>query len=124
MRLVMLLSLILPLSTLLAKDPQPLETPSSPFDFDNFRRTPMQARDTSSSWASRDNGSLQRELIAGDRGKKPGIAARAAALFPDPQEIPLRDDPEPLPTPNQLTDQITVASHGETSKGQRDFTVS
>ena len=121
MRLVMFLLLAAPLSTLLANDPQPLETPSTPFDFDNFRRTPMQVRDTSSPWASRDNANLQRELIAGDRGKKTGIAARAAALFPDPQEIPIRGEPEPLPTPNQLTDEITVANHGETSKGQRDL---
>ena len=33
----------------------------------------------------------------------------------------MRRDPEPLPTPNELTDQITVAKTGETTKGQKDL---
>ena len=104
-----------------AQESQPLEAKTSPFDFDNYRRTPLQARQTSTSWASRDNNDLQRGLISGERGKKQDIATRAAALFPDPQEIPIRQEPEPLPTPNELTDQITVANYGETTKGQRDL---
>lgn len=104
-----------------AQEKQPLETPSTPFDFDNYRRTPLQARQTSTSWASRDSTDLQRGLISGERGKKQDIATRAAAFFPDPQEIPIRREPEPLPTPNELTDEITVANHGETTKGQRDL---
>jgi len=98
-----------------------LEAKTSPFDFDNYRRTPLQARQTSTSWASRDNTDLQRGLISGERGKKQDITARAAALFPDPQEIPIRQEPEPLPTPNELTDEITMANFGETTKGQRDL---
>jgi len=105
----------------LAQEKQPLETPYTPFDFDNYRRTPMQARQTSVSWASRDNADLQRGLISGERGKKQDIATRAAALFQDPQTIPIRQEPEPLPTPNQLTDEITVANYGKTTKGQRDL---
>jgi len=105
----------------LAQEKQPLETPYTPFDFDNYRRTPIQARQSSPSWASRDSTDLQRALIAGERGRKNDISAQAAALFPNPQEIPLQKEPEPLPTPNELTDQITVANHGETTKGQRDL---
>jgi len=104
-----------------AQESQPLEAQTSPFDFDNYRRTPLQARQTSTSWASRDNTDLQRGLISGDRGRKQDIATRAAALFPDPQEIPLRQEPEPLPTPNELTDEITMANYGETTKGQRNL---
>jgi len=108
-------------SAALAQDSQLLETPYTPFDFDNYRRTPLQARQTSFSWASKDNHDLQRSLISGESGKTQDISARAAALFPDPQEIPIRQEPEPLPTPNELTDQITVANYGETTKGQRDL---
>lgn len=115
---VLLFALALPA---LAQEKQPLETPYTPFDFDNYRRTPLQARQTSTSWASRDSTDLQRGLISGERGKKEDISTRAAALFPDPQEIPIRREPEPLPTPNELTDEITVANHGETTKGQRDL---
>jgi len=104
-----------------AQQSQPLEAQTSPFDLDSYRRTPLQARQTSTSWASRDNPDLQRGLISGDRGKKDNIATRAAALFPDPQDIPIRQEPEPLPTPNELTDEITTANYGETSKGQRDL---
>ena len=104
-----------------AQESQPLEAKTSPFDFDNYRRTPLQTRQTSTSWASRDNPDLQRGLISGDRGRKQDIASRAAALFPDPQEIPIRQEPESLPTPNELTDEITVTKYGETSKGQRDL---
>jgi len=105
----------------LAQEKQSLETPYTPFDFDTYRRTPLQARQTAPSWASRDNPDLQRGLISGDRGRKQDIATRAAAFFPDPQEIPIRQEPAPLPTPNELTDEITVAKHGETTKGQRDL---
>ena len=104
-----------------AQESQPLEAQTSPFDFDNYRRTPLQARQTSTSWASRDNTDLQRGLISGERGRKQDITARAAALFPDPQEIPIRQEPEPLPTPNELTDEITMANYGETTKGQRNL---
>lgn len=121
MRLVAALYLFVLTLPLLAQEKQPLETPYTPFDFDNYRRTPLQARQTSTTWASRDSTDLQRGLISGERGKKQDIATRAAALFPDPQEIPIRQEPETLPTPNELTDEITVAHHGETTKGQRDL---
>jgi len=104
-----------------AQESQPLEAQTSPFDFDNYRRTPLQARQTSTSWASRDNNDLQRGLISGDRGREAAIAARAAALFPDPEDIPTRQEPEPLPTPNEMTDEITTANYGETTKGPRDL---
>ena len=104
-----------------AQDFQPLEAHTSPFDFDNYRRTPLQARQTSNSWASRDSTDLHRGLISGERGRKQDIATRASALFQDPQEISVRQEPEPLPSPNELTDEITAANYGETSKGQRDL---
>lgn len=104
-----------------AQESQSLEAPYTPFDFDNYRRTPLQARQTSVSWASKDNGDLQRSLISGEQGKTKDISTRASALFPDPQEIPIRQESEPIPTPNQLTDEITASRHGETTKGQRDL---
>lgn len=104
-----------------AQESRSLGPQTSPFDFDNHRRTPLQARQTSTSWASRDSTDLQRGLISGDRGGKQDIATRAAALFPDPQAVPIRQEPEPLPTPNELTDEITLANYGETTKGQRDL---
>jgi hypothetical protein len=104
-----------------AQESQPLEAKTSPFDFDNYRRTPLSMRQTSTAWASGDNSDLQRQLLSGERGKKQDISTRAAAYFADPQDIPIRQEPEPLPTPNQLTDQVTTAHHGETTKGQRDL---
>ena len=104
-----------------AQDSQPLEAPTSPFDFDNYRRTPLQARQASPGWASRDNQELQRQLISGQRGREQDIAARADALFSDPETIPLRVEPPPTPTPNELTDEITLENHGTTPKGQRDL---
>lgn len=104
-----------------AQESRSLGPQTSAFDFDNYRRTPLQARQTSTSWASRDSTDLQRGLISGDRGGKQDISTRAAALFPDPQAIPIQQEPEPLPTPNELTDEITVANYGETTKGQRDL---
>lgn len=103
-----------------AQTSQPLETPSSPFDFDNYRRTPLQARQTSSS-SSKENRNLQGELISGQRGKNQEISDRAAALFQDPAQIPIRPEPEPLPTPGELTDEVTTRNYGETTKGQRDL---
>jgi hypothetical protein len=104
-----------------AQDSQPLETPSTPFDFDNYRRTPLQARQPSNSWASKDNQELQKGLLSGQRGREENISTRAAALFQDPGEIPIRQEPEPLPTPNELTDEITTEQYGQTTKGQRDL---
>lgn len=121
MRTACLLLLVGLLCRASGQESQPLEAKTSPFDFDNYRRTPLQARQTSAAWASRDNTDLQRGLISGERGRKQDIASRAAALFPDPQEIPIRQEPQPLPSPNNLTDEITVANYGETTKGQRDL---
>lgn len=105
----------------LAQDASSLETPYSPFDFDNYRRTPLQARQTSTSWASKSNQNMQGELIAGTRDGQESISARAAALFPDPKEINIVREPAPLPSPNELTDEITFENHGQTTKGQKDL---
>lgn len=104
-----------------AQDVQPLETPYTPFDFDNYRHTPMRARQTAPSWASRNNADLQRALISGEKGKTQEISVRAAALFENPTEIPIRPETEPVPTPNELTDEITSQQFGESTKGQRNL---
>jgi len=104
-----------------AQEPPVLEAATSPFDFDNYRRTPLQARQTSDSWASRNNQELQRDLITGRKGQKQDIGAQAAALFQDPETVPTRWEPEPLPTRNELTDRITSKNYGETTKGRRDL---
>ncbi|NBS54014.1 hypothetical protein EBT23_00320 [bacterium] len=104
-----------------AQESQPLETPYTPFDFDNNHRTAFQTRQNHASWASKDN-DLQRGLITGERQKKQDAGARAAALFPDPEET---REPQTssgyIPTKKQLTDEITVQKYGETTKGQVDL---
>lgn len=98
----------------------PMETPYTPFDFDNYRRNPLQAKQTQKI-STKEGRDLQASLISGENDKKRDIAREAASYFPDPESIPLRQEPVPLPTPNELTDQITVARNGETTKGQRDL---
>jgi hypothetical protein len=97
-----------------------MESTSQPFDFDTYRRNPIDAR-RSSATDSRGNRNLQTRLISGETTPPNYISQQAADLFPTIATIPLRRDPEPLPTPNELTDQITVAKTGETTKGQKDL---
>ena len=107
-------------ATARAQDSQPLETPYTPFDFDSYRRNPLQARQTSSV-SSKEDRDIQKGLLSGERGRTQDIATRASAFFQDPKEIPLRQKPASLPTPNEMTDEITVENHGETTKGPRDL---
>jgi hypothetical protein len=97
-----------------------MESTTQPFDFDTYRRNPIDAR-RSSATDSRGNRNLQTSLISGETTPPNDISKQAADLFPPIATIPLRRDPEPLPTPNELTDQITVAKTGETTKGQKDL---
>ena len=97
-----------------------MESTTQPFDFDTYRRNPIDAR-RSSATDSRGNRNLQTRLISGETTAPNDISQQAADLFPPIATIPLRRDPEPLPTPNELTDQITVAKSGETTKGQKDL---
>ena len=97
-----------------------MESTTQPFDFDTYRRNPIDARRTSAT-DSRGNRNLQTRLISGETTPRNDISQQAADLFPPIATIPLRRDPEPLPTPNELTDQITVAKTGETTKGQKDL---
>ncbi len=111
---------ILCLSGIWASAAPSMESPSQPFDFDTYRRNPIDAR-RSSAADSRGNRNLQTRLISGETTPPNDISQQAADLFPTIETIPLRRDPEPLPTPNELTDQITVAKTGETTKGQKDL---
>jgi hypothetical protein len=97
-----------------------MESTTQPFDFDAYRRNPIDAR-RSSAVNSRGDRNLQARLISGETTTPNDISQQAADLFPPIATIPLRRDPEPLPTPNELTDQITVAKTGETTKGQKDL---
>ena len=97
-----------------------MESTTQPFDFDTYRRNPIDAR-RSSATDSRGNRNLQTRLISGETTAPNDISQQAADLFPPIATIPLRRDPEPLPTPSELTDQITVAKSGETTKGQKDL---
>jgi len=97
-----------------------MESTTQPFDFDTYRRNPIDVR-RSSATDSRGNRNLQTRLISGETTPPNDISQQAADLFPTIATIPLRRDPEPLPTPNELTDQITVAKTGETTKGQKDL---
>jgi len=97
-----------------------MESTTQPFDFDTYRRNPIDAR-RSSAADSRGNRNLQTRLISGETTSPNDISQQAADLFPPIATIPLHRDPEPLPTPNELTDQITVSKTGETTKGQKDL---
>jgi len=77
----------------------------------NFKEKAAQADGDPASFSIGDQGSSREQEIA----------TRASALFPDPQEIPIRQEPASLPSPNELTDEITTANYGETTKGQRDL---
>lgn len=98
-----------------------LEAHTSAFDFDHYRKLPIQARQGSAGWVSRDNQELQRELISGEKGRKQEITSQVAALLPEPETIPIRREPEALPSPRELTDEITTEKHGTTTKGQLDL---
>ena len=108
------------LSGIWASGAPSMESTTQPFDFDTYRRNPIDAR-RSSATDSRGNRNLQTRLISGETTRPNDISQQAADLFPPIATIPLRRDPEPLPTPNELTDQITVAKTGETTKGQKDL---
>ena len=97
-----------------------MESATQPFDFDTYRRNPIDARRVGAT-DSRGNRNLQTRLISGETTPPNEISKQAEDLFPPIATIPLRTEPEPLPTPNELTDQITVAKTGETTKGQKDL---
>ena len=105
-----------------AQNSQPLEAHSTPFDFDNYRRTPLQARQmSSSSLSSKPDRDLHKQLLYGEGRKSENISSRAGSLFPDSDKIPLQPEPERLPTRRELSDQVTVETYGETTKGQKDL---
>jgi len=96
-----------------------METSSQPFDFDSYRRNPIEAkRKPTYSAEGRD---LQDNLLAGKKGGKSDISKEAADLFPKMESIPLKTEPQPLPTPRELTDQVTVNRSGLDSKGRIDL---
>ena len=96
-----------------------METSSQPFDFDSYRRNPIEAkRKPTYAAEGRD---LQSNLLAGPKGGKSDISRQAADLFPSIESIPLKREPEPLPTPRELTDQLTARRSGSDTKGRIDL---
>jgi len=96
-----------------------METSSQPFDFDSYRRNPIEAkRKPTYAAEGRD---LQENLLAGKKGGKSDISKEAADLFPKVESIPLKTEPQPLPTPRELTDQVTANRSGLDSKGRIDL---
>ena len=96
-----------------------METSSQPFDFDSYRRNPIEAkRKPTYAAEGRD---LQDNLLAGKKGGKSDISKEAADLFPKMESIPLKTEPQPLPTPKELTDQVTARRTGQDSKGRIDL---
>jgi len=96
-----------------------METSSQPFDFDSYRRNPIEAkRKPTYAAEGRD---LQDNLLAGKKGGKSDISKEAADLFPKMESIPLKTEPQPLPTPRELTDQVTANRSGQDSKGRIDL---
>lgn len=99
-----------------------METSSTPFDFDGYKRNPLQGRNATpiSSKPGRD---LQSQLISGQAGREDGISKRASDLFPSPESIPLRPEPVVYPTPNELIDEVTAERSAENTRGQKDLLV-
>ena len=96
-----------------------METSSQPFDFDSYRRNPIETkRKPTYAAEGRD---LQDNLLAGKKGGKSDISKEAADLFPKMESIPLKTEPQPLPTPKELTDQVTANRSGQDSKGRIDL---
>jgi hypothetical protein len=96
-----------------------IETPSQPFDFDTYRRNPIEAkRKPTYAAEGRD---IQDNLLAGKKGGKSDISRQAADLFPKMESIPLKTEPQSLPTPRELTDQVTATRTGQDTKGRIDL---
>jgi len=64
---------------------------------------------------------LQSNLLAGKKGGKYDISKEAADLFPEMESIPLKTEPQPLPTPRELTDQVAARRSGQDTKGRIDL---
>jgi hypothetical protein len=96
-----------------------METSSQPFDFDSYRRNPIEAKRKPTYTA--EGRDLQDNLLAGKSGGKSDISREAANLFPKMESIPLKTEPQPLPTPKELTDQVTANRSGQDSKGRIDL---
>ncbi|NBT49830.1 MAG: hypothetical protein EBT07_18840 [Actinobacteria bacterium] len=96
-----------------------LETPYQPLDFDSYRRNPIEAK-RKASYAA-EGRDLQSNLLAGKKGGKSDISKEAADLFPKMESIPLKTEPQPLPTPRELTDQVTASRTGQDTKGRIDL---
>ena len=113
-------SISLLLSTTLSIIAAPaLETPYQPLDFDSYRRNPIEAK-RKASYAA-EGRDLQSNLIAGKKGGRSDISKEAADLFPKMESIPLKTEPQPLPTPRELTDQVTASRTGQDTKGRIDL---
>ena len=96
-----------------------LETPYQPLDFDSHRRNPIEAKRKPTYAAEGRN--LQDNLLAGKKGGKSDISKEAAGLFPQIESIPLKTEPQPLPTARELTDQVTASRTGMDTKGRIDL---
>ena len=96
-----------------------LETPYQPLDFDSYRRNPIEAK-RKATYAA-EGRDLQSDLLAGKKGGKSDISKDAADLFPKMESIPLKTEPRPLPTPRELTDQVTASRSGQDTKGRIDL---
>ena len=96
-----------------------LETPYQPLDFDSYRRNPIEAK-RKASYAA-EGRDLQSNLLAGKKGGKSDISKEASDLFPKMESIPLKTEPRPLPTPRELTDQVTASRSGQDTKGRIDL---
>ena len=98
----------------------PLETSSQPFDFDSYRRNPVDAKQTPT-YAAQDGRNLQNNLISGKTKKDDDIGKQAAAMFPPIKSIPLEKKPARLPTRNELIDQITADRYPDSSSKEKNL---
>jgi len=98
----------------------PLETSSQPFDFDSYRRNPVDAQQTPT-YSTQDGRNLQNNLISGKTKKDDDIAKQAAAMFPPIESIPLEKKPPRLPTRNELIDQISADRYPDSSSKEKNL---
>jgi hypothetical protein len=96
-----------------------LETPYQPLDFDSYRRNPIEVK-RKASYAA-EGRDLQSNLLAGKKGGKSDISKEASDLFPKMESIPLKTEPQPLPSPRELTDRVTASRSGQDTKGRIDL---
>lgn len=98
----------------------PLEPATTPFDFDNHRKTPFQVNQAKATTSKR-NFVGRKSMSDGQLSKSKEVRTRVAELVADPAKVSLHSKPAPLPSRGQLADQIFQDRYGNSGKGSRNL---